>query len=180
MKSQTNLPSSANSLGEPEVGLETTGAMNPYRYTWVELRAPTLGFLAFFVALFLALEPGHETVHSIAGFAQRSFSNGQKTEAVVKAGQVLVISADERRQNQAIATLTPRGFEPLLAGNLQEVQRQLAKRPASLRLVVLDAGLSDSESIAQALHACIPAEHILTIAESMRADAIGPLLLNRL
>src|SRR5258708_38706452 len=64
-------------------------------------------------------------------------------ETAVDPDLALVITANPAQQLQVVATLSPRGLEPLLAKNLQEVKGQLAAHLQVIHLAVMDARLND-------------------------------------
>ena len=55
--------------------------------------------------------------------------------------QALIVTANPRDQLIAVATLSPRGFQPILAGNARQVRAQIRAYPGTLRLAVVDADL---------------------------------------
>lgn len=63
-----------NDCGDPGINWDRH-TMNPARYTWRELSVPTLLFMSLFIGLFLALEPGRVTFHSIADWVRGSVSS---------------------------------------------------------------------------------------------------------
>jgi hypothetical protein len=116
-----------------------------------------------------------ETVEKV----RKTFTVG-RGEGKAAPDWALVITTNPAQQLQVIATLSPRGLEPLLAENLQEVKRQLAAHPSAVRLGVVDAKLRDAAAIEQVLRAVLPASRIVIIERSRRRETIGPLLLDRL
>jgi hypothetical protein len=116
-----------------------------------------------------------ETVEKV----RKTFTVG-RGEGKAAPDWALVITTNPAQQLQVIATLSPRGLEPLLAENLQEVKRQLAAHPSAVRLGVVDAKLRDAAAIEQVLRAVLPASRIVVIERSRRRETIGPLLLDRL
>src|SRR5260370_23624801 len=62
----------------------------------------------------------------------RMFVRRGESEAEVQ--QALIVTADRRDQLTAVATLSPRGFYPLLARNKREVMSQILAHPGTLGL----------------------------------------------
>jgi len=86
------------------------------------------GFLFQGAALFESL-----SVYDNVAFGPR----GQGTAETYWA---LVITANPAQQLQVVATLSPRGLEPLLAENLQQVKKQLAAPPSDAMNTPATAG----------------------------------------
>ena len=94
--------------------------------------------------------------------------------------QALIVTADRRDQLTAVATLSPRGFSPLLARNRHEVTSQIQEHPGTLGLAVVDDRLPDYSLIARALNDALPKGSIIVLKGSHRSGDIGPMLLDRL
>jgi hypothetical protein len=92
----------------------------------------------------------------------------------------LIVTTNRGDQLTLVATLAPRGFAPLLAGNWSEVLSQIRAHPGALRLAVVDATLPDYPLIARALNGILPADSIIVLKGGRHAQEIGPLLLDRL
>jgi hypothetical protein len=91
---------------------------------------------------------------------------------------VLIIVANPDRQMQVAATLSPRGFEPLLAKNLEQAGRILAG-PLP-RLAVLDGTVRDAGAISRLLRSRLPANRIVILNQATPREAVGQILLDRL
>jgi hypothetical protein len=72
-----------------------------------------------------------------------------------------------------VATLSPRGFHPLLASSEREVLSQIRAYPGTLRLAVVDATLPDYAFIARALKDTLPIGSIIVLKGSHRSQDIG-------
>ncbi|SRR5260370_15498140 len=96
------------------------------------------------------------------------------------AEQALIVTANRRDQLTAVATLSPRGFYPLLASNEREVVSQIRAHPGTLRLAVVDDTLPDYAFIARALKGTLPIGSIIVLQRSHRSEDLGPMLLDRL
>jgi CheY-like chemotaxis protein len=101
-------------------------------------------------------------------------------EAEPPAGQALIATTDLGSQLTAVATLSPRGFAPLLARNKREALSQIRNHPDTLRLAVVDATLPDYAVISRALKNVLPVRRIVVLTASTRSQDIGPMLLDRL
>ncbi len=109
---------------------------------------------------------------------QRLFEFHGQSES--EAGQALIVTTRPGSQLSAVATLSPRGFAPLLAANKREVLSQIRTHPGTLRLAVVDATLPDYAVIARALKNILPLRRIIVLNSSIRSQDIGPMLLDRL
>jgi hypothetical protein len=108
----------------------------------------------------------------------RMFARSDKSESATR--QALIVTADSRDLLTVIATLSPRGFYPLLAGNKREVMSQIRDHKGTLRLAVVDDALPDYASIVHALNGALPIGSIIVLKGSHRPEDIGPMLLDRL
>ena len=94
--------------------------------------------------------------------------------------QALVITARPRDRLIAVATLSPRGFQPLLASNARQVHSQIRAYQRTLSLAVVDATLPDYPSISRALKEKLPSGSIIVLTRSHRSEDVVPMLLDRL
>ena len=108
----------------------------------------------------------------------RMFARSQKAEFATR--QALIVTADSRDQLTAVATLSPRGFYPLLARNKREVVSQIRSHPGTLESAVVDGTLPDYASIARVLSGALPMGSVIVLKGSHRSEDIGPMLLDRL
>jgi hypothetical protein len=121
---------------------------------------------------------GSPAFGGVSNQLHRMFSRSGKAESEVR--QALIVTADRRDQLTAVATLSPRGFYPLLAGNKREVMSQIRNHPGTLGLAVVDDTLPDYGSIAHVLNGALPAGSIIVLKGSDRSEGIGPIILDRL
>jgi hypothetical protein len=146
---------------------------------WFDLSWPSLTIFAFFLGLMVASQVGSSSFEEAFEKVRNSFTQGRSHGNAVP-NLVLVITANRAQQLQAVATLSPRGLEPLLAKNLQEVNRQLAAHPKVVKLAVVDAELRDAAAIERALRTVLPERRIVVIERNKNRETIGPMLLDRL
>ena len=160
--------------GRQRLDVTGTGSRGS-EYTW-----SGIAILGILFGLVITLYFGH--VPQILGFADsmdRLFV-WRGGEAEPAAGQALIVTTDPGSQLTAVATLSPRGFAPLLAGNKREALSQIRNHPDTLRLAVVDAALPDYAVIARALKNVLPVRRIIVLTASTRSQDIGPMLLDRL
>jgi hypothetical protein len=93
-------------------------------------------------------------------------------------GNALVVTANLKYRLAMVTTLSPRGFQPLLASNRREVLAQIQAHPGALRLAVVDATMPDYVFIARCLRNSIPISRIIVLKRSFRFQDIGPMLLD--
>jgi hypothetical protein len=131
--------------------------------------------LGFVVAINFGTAPA---LGRVSNPLHRMFAGRGEAEAEVR--QALIVTADRRDQLTAVATLSPRGFYPLLARNKREVMSQIRAHPGTLGLAVVDDTLPDYAFIAHALNGALPMGSIIVLKGSHRSEDIGPMLLDRL
>ena len=90
------------------------------------------------------------------------------------------VTASPRDQLIAVATLSPRGFQPLLASNARQVHAHIRAYPRTLGLAVVDVTLPDYPSISRALKEKLPTGSIIVLTRSHRSEDLVPMLLDRL
>jgi hypothetical protein len=105
---------------------------------------------------------------------------GWRGKAETEVRQALIVTTDNRDQLTAVATLSPRGFYPLLARNKREVMSQIRAHPGTLGLALVDDAVPDYAFIAHALKSALPTGSIIVLRGSHRPEDIGPMLLDRL
>ena len=145
---------------------------------WFDLSWPSLTIFAVFIGIVVSTQTSYKGVEQTIEKVRNTFTKGRGQ--TTGNDWALVITANPARRLQVVATLSPRGLEPLLAENLQQVNRQLAEHPNAVRLGVVDAGLRDAAAIQRALRAVLPASRIVVIERGRSRETIGPLLLERL
>jgi len=132
---------------------------------------------AIFLGFMIAFKPGNaltsfsaaEQLHRLAAWCN------PLAEPEAKA---LVVTANPKYRLAVVTTLSPRGFQPLLASNGREVLAQIQAHPGALRLAVVDATMPDYAFIARCLRNSIPISGILVLKRSFRLQDIGPMLLD--
>ena len=92
----------------------------------------------------------------------------------------MVITSNRSYLLTVVATLSPRGFHPLLASNKDEVLAQIKAHPGALKVAVVDATLPDYTEISRLLRNSIAVGGIIVLNGSHRPQDIGPILLDRL
>jgi hypothetical protein len=143
-----------------------------------DLTRPTIAvcaiLLGFVGALYLGGGPANvaavDLLHWI--FSSRAPEPGAR--------QALVVMATRIDQLTVVATLSPRGFHPLLASTRREVLAQIRAYPGALSLAVVDDRLPDYAFIARVLKDNVPLGGIIVLKGSHRSQDIGPMLLDRL
>jgi hypothetical protein len=145
---------------------------------WFDLSWPTLTIFAVFVGLLAASQISSGSFEGAVEKIRNTFAPG-RGHGNTNPNLALVITANPAQQLQAVATLSPRGLDPLLAKNLQEVNRQLAAHPKVVRLAVVDAELRDAAAIERALRTVLPESRIVVIERNKNRETIGPMLLDR-
>jgi hypothetical protein len=104
----------------------------------------------------------------------------RKQAVKVEPARVLIVTADAAHRQQVVATLEPRGFEPLLAQSLAEAATQMAGHSDAVRVAVLDAAMRDSGAIERELRNSLPAVRIVVLPRKIRGEMIGLLLIDRI
>jgi hypothetical protein len=140
---------------------------------------PTIAVCAMLLGFIVAITFGNVTDVGVADHLHWLFaSRGRPAEP--EARLALVITATRIDQLTVVATLSPRGFHPLLASTAREVLAQVRAYPGALRLAVVDDTLPDYAFIARVLKDNVPLGRIIVLKGSHRSQDIGPMLLARL
>ena len=158
----------------PGVMFKTDGSRaSDFSWPPIVICAILLGFIvAYNFGSAPAMVRATDDLHRL--FAWRDQSAKQETR------KALVITANRTDQLTAVATLSPRGFHPLLASSRREVLAQIRAHPGTLKLAVVDATLPDYALIARTLRDSIPRGGIIVVKDPHRSQDIGPMLLERL
>jgi hypothetical protein len=143
--------------------------------TWPAVAACAM-VLGFTVSLTIGSLPSNVV---LAKQLHRLFAPRQRP-AQPEARQALVITATRIDQLTVIATLSPRGFQPLLARTRREVLAQIRAWPGTLKLAVVDDTVPDYAFIAHVLKDHIPNGGIIVLKGSHRSQDVGAMLLTRL
>ena len=141
---------------------------------------PTMAACGVVLGLVCAAQFGGFVQESVAGDKIREFFAWHRQAPEAATRQALIVTTDSRDRLTAVATLSPRGYHPLLAGSRQEVETQMAAHPGAVGLVVLDATLPDFPAIQQALTQSLPVGRIVILNAPHRTQDVGPILLARL
>ena len=147
--------------------------------SWIELSWPTLGICALLSGALISTQSSREFFNSQMAWLHRLFVSRPAAVKTVS-DRVLIVSTNPTYQLNVIATLGPRGMEPLLAENLEEVHTILGSRAAEVRMAVLDGAISNFKGIAKAVNQTIPPAHVVVIRAQSHPETIGPMLLDRL
>jgi CheY-like chemotaxis protein len=160
--------------GRQRLDVTGTGSRGS-EYTW-----SSIAILGMLFGLVITMYFGH--VPQTLGLADPldGILAWHATDAEPAEGQALIVTNDPGSQLTAVATLSPRGYAPLLAGNKREVLSHIRTHPSSLKLAVVDANLPDYAVIARALNNVLPLRRIIVLTGSTRSQDIGPMLLDRL
>jgi hypothetical protein len=151
---------------------KTTEAGDP-DFSW-----PTITICGMFLGFIIAFHFGSAGVKTVpVDLLNRMLPSRDQLAA---SEDVLIITADPRDQLTVVATLSPRGFHPLLASSESEVVSQIRAHPDTLKLAVVDATLPDYASIASTLKDTLPLGNIIVLKSSHQSQDIAPLLLDRL
>lgn len=156
----------------------TSGILDCCNFSWLDFSWPALAFCLLIVAFVMVSDGARaRVVHIIDRFGDRLVP---RAAAASDPDRVLIVTSDPARELTVIATLSPRGLEPLLARDLKGARSQLAAHPAKVRFAVVDAAVPGAASIARALGKTLPPGRIVTLPRGTSREAVGRLLLNRL
>src|SRR5262245_50048630 len=120
-----SLPSDITNSRSDHTTLSPSNLVDTSRYGWFELSWPTLGFCALIICIFAATQPGGQISWSVMT-RMWSFLSAGASKGRVEPARVLVITSNPAHRLSIVATLSPRGLEPLLAENAEEVNAALA------------------------------------------------------
>lgn len=91
---------------------------------------PGVAMFAMLIGLAIALSlSGSPAIAGATGQLRHLFD----WPVVLEVRQALIVTANQRDQPTAIATVSPRGFDPLLASCEREVLAQIRAHPGTLR-----------------------------------------------
>jgi hypothetical protein len=142
---------------------------------WLDFSWPVLAICAVFCGCLLATQANPKTFNNLV-----RDTLWRKRVVKVEPARVLIVTTDAAHRQQVLATLEPRGFEPLLAQSLAEATAQLAGHSDAVRVAVLDAAVRDSGAIERQLRSCLPAVRIVVLPRRIRGEMVGPLLIARI
>ena len=141
-----------------------------------ELAWPAIVICALFAGVILAAETSQQTYAKAILAVETAISWRPSKQKPPQ--PVLVVTANPDRQMQVVATLSPRGFQAHLAGNIDQVKRQLTGMEPLLAIV--DGAVHDADAISRLLRSRLPASRIVVLSRSTPREAIGQILLDRL
>jgi hypothetical protein len=141
---------------------------------WLDLSWPSLVICAAFGGCLLAMQVSPDTIKTL----RETLTKHREVKA--ERARVLIVTNDAIHRQQILATLEPRGFEPLIAQSRSEAAAQLAQHPGALRAAVLDATVRDSAAIERELRNSLPPAHIVVLPRRIPSERIGALLVDRI
>ena len=143
---------------------------------WFDLSWPVFGMAALLTGLVFA---STDTKDAEKAWERVQGMFARKQEIVVN-DRVLVVTANADRELQVIATLSPRGFDPVLANCAKDVEQQMARHRDSIRMAVVDGSVPNAGAIVQNLKWSLPARRVVLLQANSPRESIGPILLDRL
>jgi hypothetical protein len=145
-----------------------------YDFSW-----PTIAVCGVLLGLVIAIKSSGEPfiIGNITDQVQRLYAwyGSPRPES-----KVLVITANRRFQVAVIATLSPRGYQPILAHSGHEALALIRANPRGLMLAVVDDTLPDYRSITRTVRGYVPAGGLIVLKGSARPQDIAPSLLERI
>jgi hypothetical protein len=148
-------------------------------FNWLDLSWPALAFCLVIVTAVTVYDGPREKVLLTAS----RFADSVSSRMVLnkpEPDRVLIVTSDPAHELTAIATLSPRGLEPLLARDLKGVKEQLSAYPSKVRFAVMDAAVPGAAAIARSLGRILPAGRIVVLQRGASRESVGQALLNRL
>jgi hypothetical protein len=153
-----------------------SGGSYTSRYAGLEFSWPVGVSVALVIAVAFGSHDGREKLSS----ALSAFPNVLLWRSHAQAGEparILVVTLDPRKELTVVATISPRGFDPLLARSLDAVQAIIETDAPVIGLAVVDENCPGAMSITRLLRKSLPATRILVLKRSIQPGEIGPLLL---
>jgi CheY-like chemotaxis protein len=151
----------------------------PSNYARLDWSWPTVLSVAVVIGFILTSESGRGRLSSTLNTLRGELA----PEALFQTPEVrhvLVVTSNPKKQQNVIATLRPRGLEPLLARSLDDFNTILTRNRAQISLVVLDEEVRGTAGMARRLRKSLPPNHVIMLKASCRPEDIGPLLLDAL
>jgi hypothetical protein len=145
---------------------------------WRDFAWPCLLIPALLGGIVLSVETSGTTYAKALAKVQNTLYWRPSLAAAANEQFVLVVVANPDREMQVMATLSPRGFKPRRAKDIDQVTQMFAATTPAL--VVLDSSAPDAGAISRFLRARLPKERIVVLNRSMPREAIGQILLDRL
>jgi len=94
--------------------------------------------------------------------------------------EALIVTADHNTELTSVATLSPRGFHPVIAGGAQDALERVRTTEHPWELVVIDATLPGAATLTRALRDHLPAANIVAVQGHSGAQAVSRVLMERL
>ena len=145
---------------------------------WFEFSWPTVIFCAILLGGAAASQTSWENV--VKSLDRLGTMMTARAAEPAKADFALVVTDDASRRLEVAATLSPRGFDPLLAQDAEQVRRQVNEHVGAVVFAVVDGATPNAHAIVRALAQTMPREHIVLLAAGERRENVGPILLDRL
>jgi len=133
----------------------------------------TVGMLAFL----LGLTP---TGHQMCGDLVKILGSRQPPSIVIERNHVLVVSARSIDQVNVVATVTPRGYNVLVAENVPAGVEKLIRDAGNIGVIVVDSSLRDSPVILRMARQLSPAPRIVALKPDHTATDLATLLLRNI
>jgi hypothetical protein len=151
----------------------------PSSCTRLDWSWPTVISVAVVIGFIFTSESGRGRLSSALDTLTRELVPRVRAQAPEE-HHVLIVTSNPKKQQNVIATLSPRGLEPLLARSLDDFNTIVTRNRSQINLVVLDEDVRGSAVIARRLRKSLPSNRIVVLKASCRPEDIGPLLLDAL
>jgi len=94
--------------------------------------------------------------------------------------EALIVTADHNTELTSVATLSPRGFHPVIATGAQNALERIGADVHVWKLVVIDASLPGAAALRRALREQLPAVDFIAVPGRSGAQAVSRVLMERL
>ena len=92
----------------------------------------------------------------------------------------LIVTSDHTTELTSVATLSPRGFHPMIAGGAKDALERVHAEGRVWKLVVIDSGLPGSTALTRVLREQLPGANFVAVQGRSGAQAVSRVLLERL
>jgi hypothetical protein len=92
----------------------------------------------------------------------------------------LIVTADHNTELTSVATLSPRGYHPVLATGAKDALDRVATARRPWKMIVVDASLPGAAGLMRAVRAQLPATTIVVVQGNHGAHAVSRVLLDQL
>ena len=92
-------------------------------------------------------------------------------------GKVLAFTTNAKDRFTISATVVPRGFDPLWAGDPVEALAMIRDHAGEIHLAIVDATLPGYSAISDALRGAVPKNHIVVLHASKGPEPVAPMIL---